>query len=317
VAAGERDWIGVLDDFYTGFRQRLEEAKRPEAGDTTGGMRSNPPVETAIACGTCGRPMQIRTGSTGVFLGCSGYGLPKGEQCKSTLNLVHGDEVVHDDQDEEAESRLLRTRHRCPLCHTAMDSYLVDATRKLHVCGNNPACAGYEIETGRFKLKGYEGPLIPCDKCGADMQLKTGRFGKYFGCTGEGCRNTRKLLRNGQAAPPKSDPIPMPDLRCNNCDDHYVLRDGASGLFLAASRFPKNRETRAPLLKELLPVRDQLDPKYHFLLDGPVKDPQGNPVQVRFSRKMRRQYLMSEAEGKPTSWRAFHRDGKWMVSKDE
>ena len=317
VAAGERDWIGVLDEFYTGFRQRLEEAKRPEAGDAMGGMRSNPPVETAIACGTCGRPMQIRTGSTGVFLGCSGYGLPKGEQCKSTLNLVHGDEVVHDDQDEEAESRLLRTRHRCPLCHTAMDSYLVDAARKLHVCGNNPACTGYEIETGRFKLKGYEGPLIPCDKCGADMQLKTGRFGKYFGCTGEACRNTRKLLRNGQPAPPKSDPIPMPDLRCINCDDHYVLRDGASGLFLAASRFPKNRETRAPLLKELLPVRDQLDPKYHFLLDGPVKDPQGNPVQVRFSRKMRRQYLMSEAEGKPTAWRAFHRDGKWVVSKDE
>jgi DNA topoisomerase-1 len=67
----------------------------------------------------------------------------------------------------------------------------------------------------------------------------------------------------------------------------------------------------------LLPVRDQLDPKYHFLLDGPVKDPQGNPVQVRFSRKMRRQYLMSEADGKPTAWRAFHRDGKWVVSKDE
>jgi hypothetical protein len=26
---------------------------------------------------------------------------------------------------------------------------------------------------------------------------------------------------------------------------------------------------------------------------------------------------MSEADGKPTAWRAFHRDGKWVVSKDE
>ena len=316
VAAGQRDWLGVLDDFYAGFRRQLEEAKGPQSDGTGGGMKSNPPVETGIACAACGRPMQIRTGSTGVFLGCSGYGLPKGEQCKSTLNLVHGDEVVHDDQDEEAESKVLRSRHRCPLCSTAMDSYLVDAARKLHACGNNPGCPGYEIETGRFKLKGYEGPLIPCDKCGADMQLKTGRFGKYFGCTGEGCRNTRKLLRNGQPAPPKSDPIPMPDLRCKGCDDHYVLRDGASGLFLAASRFPKNRETRAPLLAELLPVRDRLDPKYHFLLEGPVRDPEGHPVQVRFSRKMRRQYLTSEVEGKPSGWRAFYTDGKWVVSKD-
>ena len=148
------------------------------------------------------------------------------------------------------------------------------------------------------------------------MQLKTGRFGKYFGCTGEACRNTRKLLRNGQPAPPKSDPISMPDLRCKGCDDHYVLRDGASGLFLAASRFPKNRETRAPLLGELLPVRDRLDPKYHFLLEGPLRDPEGHPVQVRFSRKMSRQYLTSEVEGKLSGWRAFYTDGKWVVSKD-
>jgi DNA topoisomerase-1 len=197
--------------------------------------------------------MQIRTASTGVFLGCSGYALPPKERCKETINLVHGDEVVHDeaDEDEEAESRVLRTRHRCGICGTAMDSYLVDAQRKLHVCGNNPDCPGYEIETGRFKLKGYEGPLIPCDKCGADMQLKTGRFGKYFGCTASDCGNTRKLLRNGQPAPPKMPPVPMPHLKCQKVEDFYVLRDGASGLFLAASRFPKNRETRAPLVEEL------------------------------------------------------------------
>jgi DNA topoisomerase-1 len=313
IAAGERNWVGVLDEFYADFARRLDAAKGAD-----GGMRGNQPVETAIACPTCGRPMQIRTGSTGVFLGCSGYGLDPAERCKTTINLVHGDEVVHDEQesDEEAESKVLRTRHRCTICGTAMDSYLVDASRKLHVCGNNPDCPGHEVESGRFKLKGYEGPVIPCDKCGAEMQLKTGRFGKYFGCTGAACKNTRKLLRNGQPAPPKSDPIPMPHLRCRTVDDHYVLRDGASGLFLAASRFPKNRETRAPTVEELQSVRDKLDPKYAFLLDAPVHDNEGNPVQVRYSRKMRRQYLTSEADGKPTGWRAYHRDGKWVVSKD-
>ena len=50
-----------------------------------------------------------------------------------------------------------------------------------------------------FKIKGYEGPTLECDKCGSEMQLKNGRFGKYFGCMNESCKNTRKLLRNGEA----------------------------------------------------------------------------------------------------------------------
>ena len=93
-----------------------------------------------------------------------------------------------------------------------MDSYLLDETRKLHVCGNNPDCIGHEIEAGQYVIKGYEGPIIDCDKCHSEMQLKTGRFGKYFGCTGETkpgepCKNTRKLLRNGEAAPPRDGRI--------------------------------------------------------------------------------------------------------------
>ena len=88
-----------------------------------------------------------------------------------------------------------------------MDSYLIDETQKLHVCGNNPDCDGYMVEAGQFKIKGYDGPTLECDKCTAEMQLKTGRFGKYFGCTNDACSNTRKLLRNGEAAPPKMDPF--------------------------------------------------------------------------------------------------------------
>ena len=80
------------------------------------------------------------------------------------------------------------------------------------------------------------------------MQLKTGRFGKFFGCTNPTCKNTRKLLKSGDAAPPKMDPVKMPELKCEKVNDTYILRDGASGLFLAASQFPKNRETRAPLV---------------------------------------------------------------------
>lgn len=276
-------------------------------------MQPNQPTMTDIKCATCGRPMQVRTASTGVFLGCSGYALPPKERCKTTLNLTSGDEAIREDADDEAESRLLRSKHRCPLCNTAMDSYLIDEKRKLHVCGNNPDCPGFEVEEGKFKIKGYDGPTLECDKCGAEMQLKTGRFGKYFGCTADDCKNTRKLLRSGEAAPPKMDPVPMPELQCVKVDDHYILRDGAAGLFLAASQFPRNRETRAPLVSELLAHKSEIDPKYSFLFTAPTEDDDGNPAQVRFSRKTKEQYVMTEVEGKATGWKAFYSKGKWQV----
>ncbi|MEZ5524193.1 MAG: type I DNA topoisomerase [Pseudomonadales bacterium] len=307
VANGQLNWQQLLDSFYGEFIKRLD-----AANDDDYGMRGNNPTETDIKCPACGRNMQIRTGSTGVFLGCSGYALPPKERCKETLNLTPGDEAVDADADDEAESRLLRNKHRCAKCGTAMDSYLIDAQRKLHVCGNNPDCDGFEIEQGSFKIKGYDGPVIECDKCSSEMQLKSGRFGKYFGCTNSECKNTRKLLRNGEAAPPKMDPVPMPELTCETVDDTYVLRDGAAGMFLAASKFPRNRETRAPLVEELIPHREEIDPKYHYLLDAPVADAEGNKAIVRYSRKTKEQYVMTEVDKKATGWRAFYDNGKWV-----
>ncbi len=307
IADGEASWERVLDVFYGDFSGKLEVAQQQK-----GGMRANEPTDTDVICDRCGRHMQVRTGSTGVFLGCSGYNLPPKERCTNTMNLIPGDEVVDVDRDEEGESRLLRTKWKCPVCQTPMDSYLIDEQRKLHVCGNNPDCPGFAVEHGAFRIKGYDGPVIECDKCGADMQLKSGRFGKYFGCTSDTCKNTRKLLRNGEPAPPKADPIPMPELRCEKVDDYYLLRDGASGLFLAASQFPRNRETRAPLVTELRPHANELDPKFKYLLDAPEADPDGLPAVIRFARKTREQYVQSEVEGKATGWKAFYVNGRWV-----
>jgi DNA topoisomerase-1 len=309
VAEGRKDWREVLDNFYNDFRSKLELAEQPGEG----GMQANEPTPTGIACSTCERPMQVRTASTGVFLGCSGYNLPPKERCKTTINLISGDEVVSIDADDEAESRLLLTKERCHKCNAAMDSYLIDETQKLHVCGNNPDCDGYRVETGSFKIKGYDGPTLECDKCSSEMQLRTGRFGKYFGCTNSECKNTRKLLRSGEAAPPKMDPIPMPELRCVKVEDHYILRDGAAGLFLAASQFPKHRETRAPFVDEVIPHQAELDPKYQFLLDAPVADDAANRSQIRFSRKTKEQYVMTEIDGKATGWKAFFNNGAWVA----
>ena len=310
IATGGLNWKDVLDRFYSDFSLKLTAAK-----DSSTGMRQNTPSDTNIECSVCGRHMMIRTAGTGVFLSCSGYALPPKERCKHTVNLTAGDEAINIDEDDEAESKQLMNKRRCPKCNTSMSSYLIDESRKLHICGNNPDCDGYEVEFGQYVIKGYDGPVLECDKCGSDMQLKTGRFGKYFGCTADDCKNTRKLLRNGEAAPPKVDPVPMPDLRCDKVDDHYVLRDGASGIFLAASQFPRHRETRAPLVKELQPYSDKIDEKYKYLLTAPVNDPEGHPTVVRFNRKTKDHYVRSEVDGKPTGWSAVYVNGKWVVEE--
>ncbi|MCC8458756.1 type I DNA topoisomerase [Photorhabdus aegyptia] len=313
VASNKAEWKGVLDEFFTDFSEQLDVAnKEPEEG----GMRPNPMVITSIECPTCQRSMGIRTATTGVFLGCSGYALSPKERCKQTINLIPENEILNILEGDEAETNALRARRRCKKCGTAMDSYLIDNQRKLHVCGNNPACDSYEVEEGEFRIKGYDGPVIECDKCGAEMHLKMGRFGKYMGCTDETCKNTRKILRSGEVAPPKEDPVPLPELPCEKSDAYFVLRDGAAGVFLAANTFPKSRETRAPLVEELARFKERLPEKLRYLADAPVADAEGNKTVIRFSRKTKQQYASSEKNGKATGWSVFYVDGKW-VEKDK
>ena len=226
---------------------------------------------------------------------------------------------------EELQLLELRSRRRCHLCSSVMDSYVVDEKRKLHVCSQNPHCPGTSVEEGVFKLKGYDGPVIICDRCGADMQLKNGRFGKYFACTV--CDNTRKLLKNGEVQPPKAEPVHMPELRCVKSKGYFILRDGAAGIFLASSAFPKSKETRKPKVVELVDHREELDPKYRYLADAPQQDPEGYDFLVKFSRINKEHYLASEeptpekkamrSASKTTKWRAYYKKGKWELEKHD
>ncbi|GAL25332.1 DNA topoisomerase I [Vibrio variabilis] len=310
IAEGETNWKQVLNEFFEEFTTDLGKA---ELDEDHGGMKPNHIVETDIECPTCGRPMGIRTASTGVFLGCSGYALPPKERCKTTINLGDEEGIINV-LEEDVETAALRAKKRCPICETAMDAYLIDDKRKLHVCGNNPNCEGYVVEHGEFKVKGYDGPTVECDKCGSEMVLKNGRFGKYMDCTNENCKNTRKILKNGEIAPPKEDPVHFPELPCENSDAYFVLRDGASGLFMAASNFPKSRETRAPLVSELARFKERLSPKFVYLAEAPTEDPDGRPTVVRFSRKTKENYIRSEIEGKPSGWTGLYVDGKWEIT---
>ena len=319
VAEGQQNWKKVLDDFYGDFKGKLERAK------DEGGMKPNDPTDVPdIHCDLCDRPMQLRTGSTGVFLGCTGYNLPPKERCKGTKNLMPVEAFAsqtakeslnqpasEDDSDNHDEIQALLEKKRCPKCHVAMDGYIVDGGLKLHVCGNNPDCDGYLLEKGVFENTNNEDvPTIPCDKCDGQMALKTGRFGAYFAC--QQCDNTRKVLKNGEAAPPRMTAIPMPELKSQKFDDHYILREGAAGLFLAASKFPKVRETRPPKVAELRNIQDQLEEKFHYIFSAPDTDDDGNPTILRWSRKNAEQYIGSEKDGKATKFALVYRKGQWV-----
>ena len=192
--------------------------------------------------------MALHSGRTGNFLACQGFydnSVKASERCKKTLNLTEIDLNKFNDKDlsEEQETALLRERKRCNVCGAVMDSFILDEQTKIYLCSDMPKCHNYEIEHGNFKDEIDRGPVIICEKCGSDMVLKEGRFGKYMACTNEACGNTRKILKSGEVAPPKEDPVDLPELLCKAEGAHYVLRDGASGIFLAAHSFPKVRET--------------------------------------------------------------------------
>jgi DNA topoisomerase-1 len=123
VASHQAEWKKVLDSFFSDFTDQLEKAEKdPEEG----GMLPNQMVLTSIDCPTCGRKMGIRTATTGVFLGCSGYALSPKERCKTTINLVPENEVLNVLEGDDAETNALRAKRRCKKCGTAMDSYLID-----------------------------------------------------------------------------------------------------------------------------------------------------------------------------------------------
>jgi DNA topoisomerase-1 len=95
------------------------------------------------------------------------------------------------------------------------------------------------------------------------------------------------------------------------------------GLFLAASKYPKNRETRAPSVEEfnqavteetLLDACKYLEDqgKHTHLLAAPKKDIDGNTYVIRYNKVEDTHYLASEKDGKKTGNTATHNGDKWV-----
>jgi DNA topoisomerase-1 len=77
VARGERQWVPMLQDFYSPFRKSLE-----VAAETMPRVK----VEEATdeVCDSCGNPMVIKTGRFGRFMACSDF-----PTCKNTKRILN------------------------------------------------------------------------------------------------------------------------------------------------------------------------------------------------------------------------------------
>ncbi|MBQ8388835.1 MAG: type I DNA topoisomerase [Clostridia bacterium] len=87
-----------------------------------------------------------------------------------------------------------------------------------------------------------------CDKCGATMVVKSGRYGKFAACPNyPKCKNTKPLEEKKPKAeaakPEKPEPVKT-DIKCELCGADMVIRSGKFGSFYACSNFPKCKNTK-------------------------------------------------------------------------
>jgi DNA topoisomerase-1 len=118
-----------------------------------------------------------------------------------------------------------------------------DMLIKLGKNGYFLGCAGYpdctntreftRDETGKISLVEETKPEDTgevCEKCGAAMVMKRGRFGPFMACSNyPECKNTKRITR----APEPTDRV------CDKCGAQMVIRQGRYGPFLACSAYPK------------------------------------------------------------------------------
>ncbi|MFW5489290.1 MAG: type I DNA topoisomerase [Desulfovibrio sp.] len=159
VAEGSQDWVNLLKDFTGDFYPTLDKAQKEMAGVKGTGK------ETGLNCELCGKPMVIRFGRMGEFIGCSGY-----PDCKNIKNFKrdeNGEIVIL--ESENAEPDVVGT---CPEC--GKDLHL----KKARTGSRFIACSGYP--DCRYTKPFSTGVACPREGCNGELVEKSSRRGKVF-----------------------------------------------------------------------------------------------------------------------------------------
>lgn len=91
-----------------------------------------------------------------------------------------------------------------------------------------------------------------CDKCGSPMVVKTGRYGKFLGCSNfPDCKNIKSLGADGHSSDKKAD-AQLKELEekykgevCEKCGSPMVVKNGRFGPFLSCSAYPKCKNIKS------------------------------------------------------------------------
>ncbi|MEW6584343.1 MAG: type I DNA topoisomerase [Nitrospirota bacterium] len=101
--------------------------------------------------------------------------------------------------------------------------------------------------TGKVKPKDIPTEEL-CEKCGLPMVIRWGRHGRFLACSGfPNCKNTKPLPSGGaeQGSEPAEGASQQTDEVCEKCGSPMVIKSGRFGKFLACSRYPECKNTKA------------------------------------------------------------------------
>ncbi|MBI3120353.1 MAG: type I DNA topoisomerase, partial [Candidatus Kerfeldbacteria bacterium] len=151
IAGEGREWIPIIRDFYTPFKQRITEKEQEVS------KKALTEEATSEVCEKCGKPMVIKMGRFGRFLACTGF-----PECKNTKQLSKNGEI------EPPET----TTETCDKCGKPM-------VVKIGRFGKFLGCSGYPDCKGIKKIETTTGVRCPqCNK--GDIVEKRSRRGKMF-----------------------------------------------------------------------------------------------------------------------------------------
>ena len=86
---------------------------------------------------------------------------------------------------------------------------------------------------------------VVCEKCGALMVYKLGRYGKFLACPSfPTCKNTKALDSDGKIVVQNNTDAPLAGFKCELCGSDMVVRQGKFGEFYACSNYPTCRFTK-------------------------------------------------------------------------
>lgn len=107
-------------------------------------------------------------------------------------------------------------------------------------------------EIDKNKIMPEEKSKEICDKCGAPMVIKTGRYGKFLACSAfPKCKNIKSLPGEDRDKNGQSDNQEIKELQkkyqdeiCEKCGAPMAVKVGKYGPFLACTAFPKCRNLK-------------------------------------------------------------------------